>query len=153
MIEKITSVEALNKISIDIINLFKEDNDKYGHALGLRHDYDLIVSSISHESLLLWNVHVWASINNEKKCDGIFIGIIRKSEKFNKKMMDEYLWLSKNSNSGFLLYKEAISFAKKQGCEYVTMNVVENHPYSSKLKTLYSKLGFEKDLEVYIKKL
>lgn len=152
MIKKITSVEEFNRISIQIIELFKEDNEKYGHGLNLKHDYDLIVKAIAHECLLLWNIHVWVSMVNEK-CDGVFIGIIRKSEKFNKKMMDEYLWLSKNSNSGFLLYKEAIEFAKKQACEFVTMNVVENHPTSEKLKNIYKRLGFKKDSEVYIKKL
>jgi hypothetical protein len=152
MIKKITSVEDLNKFSPSFIELFKEDNEKYGHALNLKHDYDLILKSIAHESLLLWNIHVWASINKDK-CDGIFIGIIRKSEKFNKKMMDEYLWLAKNTNSGFSLYKEALDFAKKQGCDFVSLNVVENHPLSKKLKNIYTKLGFQKDCESYIKKL
>lgn len=152
MIKKITSVEEFTKLSTEFIELFKDDNEKYGHALDLKHDYNLIVKSMSHESLLLWNIHVWFSVVNEK-CDGVFIGIIRKSEKFNKKMMDEYLWLCKNSNSGFLLYKEALDFAKKQGCEFITMNVVENHPLSSKLKKLYLKLGFKKDSESYVKKL
>ena len=151
MIKKITSVEEFEKVGADIFDLFKNDNEKYGHALNLKHDYELILSSLSHESLLLWNIHVWA--NFDKIYDGIFIGIIRKSEKFNKKIMDEYLWLSKNSNSGLLLYKEAYNFAKSQNCEFITMNVVENHPYSSKLKKMYSKMGFEKDLEVYIKKI
>jgi hypothetical protein len=152
MIKKITSVEELNSLYPKFLKVFKEDNEIYGHALGLKHDCDLILKSISHEALLLWNIHVWFSTDGEN-CDGIFIGIIRKSEKFNKKMMDEYLWLSKNSNSGFLLYKEALNFAKKQGCEFITMNVVENHPLSQKLKNIYLKLGFEKDSESYIKKL
>jgi hypothetical protein len=111
-----------------------------------------MTKSFSHESLLIWNAHIWGHFNGEK-WDGIFASVIRKSEKFNKKIMDEYLWLSKNSNSGMKLYLTAVEFAKKQKCEFISMNVVENHPYSSKLKGVYTKLGFQKDHETYIKKL
>jgi hypothetical protein len=151
-IKKIISVNEWTNVAKDISSLFNEDNKKYGHAFDLNHDCDLITKSLSHEALLLWNIHVWAHFNGEK-WDGIFIGSIRKSEKFNKKMMDEYLWLSKNSAKGIKLYKTAIKFAKEQGCEFIYMNVVENHPKSIQLKNLYKKMGFEKDIETYIKKL
>lgn len=136
----------------DIEFYFKEDNEKYGHACGLIHDKELITKCLSHESLLLWNMHVWAHFNGEK-WDSIFIGSIRKSEKFNKKIMDEYLWLSKNSAKGMRLFNTAKKFAKDQGCKFILMNVVEKHPISFKLKNLYRKLGFEKDCETHILEL
>ena len=93
--KKIISPEEMEKVAKDIYSLHKIDNEKYGHALNLKHDPDLICKSLSHESLLIWNIHVWVHFNGDQY-DSIFIGIIRKSEKFNKKIMDEYLWLSKN---------------------------------------------------------
>jgi hypothetical protein len=151
-IKKIITVEDLQSATKDLEEIFKEDNEKYTHCLGMKHDVKLMLSSFSHESLLIWNVHIWAHFNGEK-WDAIFVGIIRKSEKFNKKMMDEYLWLSKNSNAGIKLYKTAFDFAKSKGCEFVSMNVIENHPLSNKIKKLYKYLGFEKDSETYFKKI
>ncbi len=151
-IKKIVSVEELKEVTEDIKRLFHEDNENYGHRLGLKHDMDLIIKSISHESLLIWNIHFWAHYNGNN-WDGVFIGMIRKSEKFNKKIMDEYLWLSKNSNSGMKLYKTALDFAKNQNCDYITMNIVEDNPFSEKLRKIYRHLGFEKDSESYVKKL
>jgi hypothetical protein len=151
-IKKIVTVSEWEAVMNDIDILFKEDNQQYGHALGLKHDKELITKCLSHESLLLWNMHVWAHFNGEK-WDGIFIGSIRKSEKFNKKMMDEYLWLSKNSAKGMKLFNIAKKYAKSQGCQFIYMNVVENHPKSNQLKNLYKKMGFEKDIESYIKEL
>jgi hypothetical protein len=151
-IKKVISPEEIEKVFEDIDDLYRIDNEQNGHVLDLKHDCKLIAKSLSHESLLIWNIHVWVHFNG-KKYDSIFIGIIRKSEKFNKKMMDEYLWLSKKSNVGMKLYKIAYEFAKSQKCEYVSMNVVEKHPLSSKVKKMYKLLGYEKDSESYIKKL
>jgi hypothetical protein len=151
-IKKIVSVNEWLDVAKDISLLFEEDNKKYGHALNLTHDCELITKCLSHESLLLWNMHVWAHFNG-KKWDGIFIATIRVSEKFNKKIMDEYLWLSKNSAKGMKLYRIAEKYAKEQKCEFIHMNVVENHPKSSKLKKIYIKMGFNKDTESYFKKL
>jgi arsenate reductase-like glutaredoxin family protein len=151
-IKKIINTEELKKISEDLKEIYNQDNDSYGHALDLKHDIDLIAESISHESLLIWNIHVWAHFNGEK-WDSIFIGITRKSEKFGKKIMDEYLWLSKDSSAGLRLYKEAVNFAKSQKCEYIFMNAVERHPLSEKIKKFYKAIGFQKDSEVFVKKL
>jgi hypothetical protein len=151
-IKKILKVEELNSVTKDLEELYKEDNENFTHALGLKHDSQLMLSSFSHESLLAWNAHVWAHFNGEK-WDGVFVGIIRKSEKFNKKAMEEYLWLSKNSNAGMKMYKTAFDFAKSKGCEYLCMNVIENHPTSDKVKKVYKLLGFQKDSETYIKKI
>jgi hypothetical protein len=148
-IKKIVTVAEWTLVAKDISELFEEDNKKYGHACELTHDYELITKCLSHESLLLWNMHVWAHFNGEK-WDGIFIGSIRKSEKFNKKVMDEYLWLSKNSGKGIRLFNIAKKFAKDQGCQFIIMNVVENHPASIKLKNFYKRLGFKKDCETHI---
>jgi hypothetical protein len=152
LIKKITSTEEAIKVGKDIGEIFKEDNQKYTHALGLKHDVDLMIKSICHESLLIWNIHAWAHFNGEK-WDSLFIGIIRKSEKFSKKIMEEYLWLSKNSVAGMRVYKCALDFARQQNCEYISMNVTENHPLSNKIKKFYLRNGFEKDIEVYLKKL
>lgn len=151
-IKKIVTVPEWELVMKDIYFLFQEDNERYGHACNLKHDKELITKCLSHESLLLWNMHVWAHFNGTL-WDAIFIGSIRKSEKFNKKIMDEYLWLSKNSAKGMKLYKIAEKYAKSQGCEYVYMNVVENHPNSNKLKSFYKKVGFEKDSESFFKKI
>lgn len=151
-IEKVTNVDLFKKVCNDIVELHQEDNEIYRHALNLKHDPELIVQSLSHESLLIWNIHVWAHFNGQKY-DGMFIGITRKTEKFNKKIMEEYLWLSKNSLSGIKLYIEAANFAKKQNCEYIAMHVSEKHPVAEKLKNFYKNIGFEKDTETYIKKL
>lgn len=151
-IKKITSVNDLESLRNDLEELFKEDNNKFTHAAGLKHDSQLMLSSFSHESLLTWSVHIWGHFNGEK-WDGIFSGFLKKSEKFGKKMFEEYLWLSKNSNTGFLLYKKAEEFAKINNCEYMSLNVVNSHPYSNSLKKIYEKIGYEKDSEIYIKKL
>ena len=151
-IKKIVLVEELELLSKDLEELFKEDNEQFTHACGLKHDVKLMLTSFSHETLLTWNAHVWGHFNGQK-WDGIFVGVLRKSEKFGKKMFDEYLWLSKNSNCGIKLYKTALDFAKSKDCEYISMNVIDNHPLSSKIKKMYKILGFEKDSETYIKKL
>jgi hypothetical protein len=136
-IKKIISVPEWEKVGADIIETYKQDNENYGHACGLKHDYDLIVKCLSHEAILIWNIHVWAHFNGEK-WDSIFIGIIRKSEKFGKKMMEEYLWLSKDSCVGMKLYKLATEYAKSQSCEYLSFNVTENHPMTHKVCLLYT---------------
>lgn len=151
-IKKIISVPEWQALMKDISFVFKEDNQKYTHAFGLKHDTDLMTKSLSHESLLIWNMHVWGHFNGEK-WDGIFIGSIRKSEKFNKKMMDEYLWLSKDSGQGIKLFNIAKKYAKSQGCEYIHMNVLENHEKAEKLKSFYKKMGFQKDTESFIAKI
>jgi hypothetical protein len=151
-IKKIVTIVELNEIFEDIKKIFSEDNEIYTHGCDLKHDGDLILKSLSHESLLMWNTHVWSHFNG-KNWDALFIGIIRKSEKFNKKIMDEYLWLSKNPKAGIKLMKTATEFAKKNGAEYILMNVIENHKLSKKVKNFYLKSGFTKDSETYIKKL
>ena len=151
-IKKIISVDDLEKVVMDISMLHTEDNLKYGHALNLKHDIDLMLKSFSHQSILTWNAHCWAHFNG-RNYDGIFGGIIRKSEKFNKKIIEEYIWLAKNSNAGMRLYQTAVEYAKNQKCEYIFMNVAENHPHSNKIKKIYKMLGFAKDTETYIKNL
>jgi hypothetical protein len=151
-IKKILSVKEWEEVAQDISDLFRSENEIHRHALGLKHDGDLIKSCFSHESLLMWNTHVWAHFG-DGKWDAIFIGIIRKCEKFNKKSMDEYLWLSKKSNAGIKLYKEAVKFAKDQGCHHISMSVVNSHPLANKVISFYLREGFEKDSEVFLKKL
>lgn len=151
-IKKIVSIQELEKISSDLKDFLKNTDENYSHCLGLDHDADLITKCFSNESLLTWNVHVWGHFNGEK-WDGVFVGLIRKNEKFNKKMMDEYLWLSFSSNCGYKLYKAASEFAKKNGCEYISLNVVEGFSKSNKLKDFYKKIGFTKDYECFIKKI
>jgi hypothetical protein len=151
-IKKIVSVEELKQLGSDLSEISKEHDEKFAHVLDLKHDIELMVKSFSHESLLIWNIHIWGHFNGEK-WDGIFIGTVRKSERFNKKFMDEYLWFCKNSNSGIKLYITAYKYAKSQGCEYMSMNLMENNPNSYKLKSFYTKLGYQKDTETWIKKI
>jgi hypothetical protein len=151
-IKKIVTVDELKEVAKDLKEIVEEDNQKYGHAFNLKHDIDLMLSSFSHESLLLWNAHLWAH-NNGEKWDGVFGGLIRKNEKFGKKMMDEYIWVAKKSNAGIKLFNIAQEYAIANGCEFIFMNVVENHPSSELLKKIYKKIGFQKDSESYAKKL
>ena len=74
-IKKVISPEEIEKVFKDLHDIYEEDNEKHGHVLDLKHDYELIYKSLSHESLLIWNIHVWAHFNGEKY-DSIFIGII-----------------------------------------------------------------------------
>jgi hypothetical protein len=150
-IKKIISVKEWQEVASDVYSLFIED-DESAHSFDIRHNIELITKSFSHESLLIWNTHVWAHFNGEK-WDALFIGVIRKSEKYGKKFMDEYVWLSKNSNKGYKLYKIAEKYAAQQKCDFITMNVTNLHPKSEKIKNFYSKIGFTKDSETYIKKL
>lgn len=152
VIKKIVDVATLQEVVKDIEELHRQDNEKYGHALNLRHDHKLILNSLSHESLLNWNIHVWSHFNGQK-WDALFIGFIRKSEKFNKKVMDEYIWLSKNPKVGVKLFKIAEDFARKNGCEYMFTSVVENHPLKNKIKSFYEKNSFRKDSELFVKSL
>jgi hypothetical protein len=151
-IKKIVTVSEFQSLCKDLSELHKEDNENYGHVLDLKHDIDLMISSGSHEALLMWNIHVWGHFNG-KTWDGVFVAIIRKSEKFGKKIMEEYLWLSKNSNSGLLLYNTGLEYARANHCEYIFMNLVEKNPSSNLLKKIYLKMGFTKDSESYAKKL
>lgn len=149
-IKKIISIKELENVFADLKELI--GNDNFGHALDLNIDSDLLLSCLSHESLLIWNYHVWSHFNGEK-WDGIFIGTIRKSEKYNVKVMDEYLWMSYNLNSGINLYSNAYAYAKQQNCEYISLSLVDSHPKSNKLRSFYKKMGFEKDTEIFIKKI
>ena len=151
-LKKIVSVIELRQVSEDIKELHKLDKENLSHASGLVHDIDLMTKCLSHESILLWNIHIWAHFNGEK-WDSVFAASIRKSEKFNKKMMDEYVWFSKNPKVGMKLYKMALHFAKQQNVEYINMNVIESHPLSEKVKNFYRKNGYIKDTETYIKKI
>ena len=151
-LKKIINVKEFNEMAESFQDLLKNDLDELNHCLGLKHDLNLIAKSLAHESLLLWNFHVWAHFNGEK-WDGIFIGLTRKSEKFNKKIMEEYLWMSKNPKISLKLYETAVSFAKEQKCDFIHMNVIEGFKKSKSLKKFYLKNGFVKDTESYMKKL
>lgn len=149
-IKKITSVLEFEKLIDDISDLYNKSD--MCHIFNMRYDFNLIKKSLAHESLLLWNIHVWGNFNGDK-WDGIFIGIIRKSEKFNKKIMEEYIWFSQNSTKGINLLNEAIDFAKKNKCDLITLSIMESFASKDKLKLVYEKLGFVKDLESYCKLL
>lgn len=151
-IKKIVCAEEAFEVSKDLSEVFEDQNKKYGHALNLKHDINLITKSIAHDSILTWNMHVWAHFNG-KKWDAVFIGLIRKSEKFNQKIMEEYLWISQRSNSGLKLYNTALNFAKENGCHHIVMSLTSAHPVANKLRRFYFSQGFELDSEVFYKKL
>lgn len=151
-IKKIISVDELQSVSKDLEKILEKELNSFNHSLDLKHDINLMTKSFSHESLLIWNFHIWAHFNG-KMWDSIFAGIIRKSEKFNKKVMDEYLWISTNPKVGVALYKHALAFAREQKCEFISINVVENFKKSNKLKSFLLKNNFIKDTETYLKKI
>lgn len=151
-IKKILSADEAEQVSKDLKDLHDSYPDVFSHCLNLKHDINLITKSIAQECLLLWNIHCWAHFNGEK-WDGIFIGIIRKSEKFNKKMMDEYIWFCPNGKAGLLLYEEALAYAKQQGCEYMTMNLIAHSKQAPALRNFYKRMGYSKDTETYIKNI
>jgi hypothetical protein len=152
-IKKIICEEEFEKVWKEI---FSEDEiiliqEKNIHS-NIKYDADVMFKSLCHTSLLMWTFHVFAHFQNDK-CDSIFIATWRISEKFNKKIFEEYIWYSKNKKSGTKLFKYAIDYAKELGCELFTTNIICNNEKSEKIKTFYEKMGFSKDHEVFLKKL
>lgn len=148
-VKKIICPNEFEKVCDDIFKLYLKSNIKYEHKF-VDHSKDTMQKSFGHENVLNWLMHTWAYFNGTN-WDSILMMDIRKSEKFNKKIMNEYFWYSSSNKNGILLYNEAIKYGKKNKCELIYMNVIEDSPLSSRIKTFYKNMGFVKDSEQYVK--
>ena len=150
-IKRIVNPKEFETVIKDIKDLFFKDDLNYGHVF-LKHDWDSIERFFSNQIILNWDFFVWASFNGEKY-DAMIAFTNEKSVKFNCKLFCEYLWLSKNPNTGYRLFSEAVKFAREKKYEYILMSTVIQHPKHEKIKNFYTKIGFLKDSETYIAKL
>ncbi len=147
--KKIECPEELKKI---LTYLFSKDQNYITNQLFLLPlQTDLVISSVCHESLLKGCLSCWAFFNGQE-WDSIIIGCIIKNEKINKKIYSEYIHLA-NSMRGLFLIKNAIRFAKKNGCEYFFMTSSKRNKNANVLKRMFKKLNFENDLETFALKL
>lgn len=153
MIERIFTAPKFKVLADDIFSLFDEENKYEAHQCGLLHDKASIVRNLGHESLLSWDVFVWANKNKEGKYDAVIIFTNDKNVKFNKFIFSEFVWLSKNPRVGYKLLKTAISFAREKGFEYISINSVEQTKKAKRNEKFYEKLGFLKDTSTYIARL
>jgi hypothetical protein len=147
-IKRITNPEEFRLMINDLNNLFSEEK---GH-LFLDHDAESIKRFFSNQIILNWDFFVWANFNGENY-DAMIAFTNEKSVKFNCKLFNEYLWLSKNPKVGYRLFREAIKFAREKDFKYILMSTVTNNPKHEKIKNFYKKMGFLKDTETYIAKL
>lgn len=150
-IKRITDPKEFKKVWEDLDVLFQEENKVFGHC-AQPISAKCVIDSWAHPALLKNTMHTWASIEDEK-ANGIIMFLENYSTIFGKKVFMEFFWICKNPKKSFSLLRKALSFAKERGAEYVTINCVENHPKSKRLKEIYKKLGFNKDSETYIKKI
>jgi len=151
MIKKVLTGPEFKRAFLDLEEIFREENGKYGHAL-FSIDHQSVIDNFAHTNVLNNLFHCWVNWE-DGKADGIIIFSDIHQPFLNQRMWYEQFWVSKNPKKSFALYREAVKFAKKRDIPYIVMNCVENYPTSPKLKKIYEKLGFKKDSESYIKKL
>ena len=151
MIKRILDPEDFESLITDMSVLFKEENTNSGHML-LEHNKETIINCFGNKHILAWDMFVWAN-HNGLNYDAIIMFFNDKNPKFNERIFSEYLWLSKNPKAGFKLFKEAVSYARKNKYKYMTMNTVTKHPKSPKLIKFYEKMGFIRDTETFITQL
>lgn len=151
MIKRITNPVEFEKLIDDMYELFKQHDLYEGHAL-VAHSPETIKANFSHPSILAWDLLVWGNLQGDKFDAMIAFEKVR-CPKFNEEIIHEFLWLSKNPQAGYKLFKTATETARQMGCKYITMSTAVNNPYHQKVKSFYHKMGFLKDTETYISKL
>ena len=142
----------LTKVLDDVFVLFDQNDQEHGHQLGLVHNKQTMIDNFGHEKLLIWDVFVWANIN-DGECDAIGIFLSDRSVKFGRKIFNEFLWISKNPMVGYKILKKAINFARENEYEFISMHTVERQPNTPRYERFYKKLGFVKDSTQFISKL
>ncbi len=150
-IKRITNPDEFSRVIDDLHSLFKQEDKNSGHQL-LLHNADMIKSCFGHVSILTWDLYCWANETNGKY-DAIICFMNDKNPKFGEKIFSEFLWLSKNPNVGYKLFRTATKFAKENEFFAVCMSTVVKHPKHEKIKHFYERMGFLKDSETYIAKL
>lgn len=150
-IKRITNPDEFNELIDRLDHIFDFENKNHGHAL-LIHDAESIKASFSHSSILAWDLFVWANKENGQ-FDSCIMFVNDKNPKFGKKIFSEFLWLSKNKKMGYSLFKKAVSFAMKNGFEFISMSTVKSHPKHKNVKSFYEKIGLLEDTITYIGKL
>jgi len=151
MIKRITNPEEFKKAADDIFELFDEEN-KNAHPSSLRMDKESIKNAFSDRGLLAWDVFVWANLNNGKY-DAACIFINDNNVKLGVKIFSEFVWLSKNPKVGFKILQEAVSFARENDFDYISICSMSSNPQKNKYERLYKKLGFLEDSKIFISKL
>ena len=152
MIKRITNPSEFKTLMDDIFDLFQLENEQMGHAL-LKHNKKYIINAFAEKGVLAWDFFVWANVGDDGKFDGIIAFLNDKNEKFGEEIFSEYIWLSKNSRSGFKLLSTAIKFARKKEFKYIIMNTAVTHPKHKSIGKFYERMGFLKDSISYIAKL
>ena len=150
-IKRITNPVEFDKVIDDLHPLFLEEDKVGGHQL-LSHSPECIKKAFAHTSILTWDIFVWANKTGET-FDAVIIFQNDKNVKFGEKIFHEFLWISRNSNAGYKLFKTAVKFARENGFKTMVMGTVVKNPKHEKIKSFYEKMGFLKDSEAYICKL
>lgn len=151
MIKKILSAQEFIDSCHDLEALMKADNAKYQHIFGPICKESMI-RSWGHSNLLANTMHTWVNIENNKT-DAIIMFHDSIDTKCGKRILNEFFWVSGNAKVSFSLLKKALDFAKSKKIEYVSISSYENHPKAQKLREIYKKIGFIKDVETYMKKI
>jgi len=152
MIKRITDPKKFEKAADEIFDLFDYENYNESHELGLVHDKESILNNLNNKVLLNWDFFVW--INEEDGvCDAMIAFIRDRNIKFGVQIFSEYIWLSKNPKVGYKLFREAASFARSQGFEYMSVSSTAKVKTSKKLEKFLYKVGFLKDTTNFITKL
>ena len=153
MIKRIVSAEQFKKAADDIseyLNLEAEGNNY--HYL-LPNGVESMKKAFAHDKMLVFNVFMWANLNDSGKYDATIIFLKERSPRHGLEIFSEYVWLSSNPHAGYKLLVTAIKYARDNGFEHIQMGCSEKSPNKDKVKNLYKRLGFIKDSENYIAKL
>ena len=153
MIKRIVTADEFCKAVDDVSDYLSlnEEANNYYHLLP--NNTDTLKKAFGHDRMLVFNVFVWANLNEDNKYDAGIIFLKEKSPKHGVELFSEYIWLSANPRVGYKLLATAVKFARESGYENILMGISEKSPKKDKVKKLYRKLGFIKGAETYIAKL
>lgn len=152
MIKRITNVKDFFFVIDDISELFSSFDEAFGHQCGLTHSKDAVKNNFGNNMLLNHDVFVWAN-KTKGKYDSVCIFTRERSVRFGQEIFTQFLWLSKNANSGFKILKKAVDFARSNDFKYISMYNTKKNPNSEKYKAFCEKLGFLEDSTNFISKL
>lgn len=149
MIERIVSPERFQQAIDDMYEAFAEI-DKKNHHLNLVHDPDSIKNALANQQLLRWRFPTWGSIGGNNY-NGLLVCEISHNIKFNKKCLNELIWVSKNKACGTQLFDQAEKFAKQNEIEIMAFSGILRSPIFDKLSWFYTKKGFSRDSITFTK--
>lgn len=111
----IKKIECPDQLASILDFFFEKHKDYLNKLYNTPFDSFLVKNCLCHENLIKGQFSIWV-LYKEEKLDSIFIGFFLKTEKINKKIYQEYLFLN-DSKKGLLLIKEAINYARKNKCD------------------------------------